>query len=108
MTQHVLQSPRGQHGMAMHDPSAVAVVLDPSPGATHACGTVGRNPGERTLGMTVADRRAPERQAEAPATIEGPRGGCSAYAGLLPGMGQQRTTPSPATTTGQGAGGRQR
>ena len=26
--------------------------------------------GERTLGMTVADRRAPERQAEAPATIE--------------------------------------
>jgi ribokinase len=70
LTQHVLQGPRGQHGMAMHDPLAVAVALDPSLVQLTPVALWVETRGERTLGMTVADRRAPERQAEAPATIE--------------------------------------
>jgi ribokinase len=69
MTRHILQGPRGQHGMAMHDPLAVAVALDPSLVQLTPVPLWVETQGEHTLGMTVVDQRTSERQAEAPASI---------------------------------------
>jgi ribokinase len=70
MTRHILQDPRRRHGLAMHDPLAVAVALDPSLVQLTPMPLWVETQAKHTLGMTVADRRAPERRAEAPATVE--------------------------------------
>jgi pyrimidine-specific ribonucleoside hydrolase len=74
-------STRVEHppGMAMHDPLAVATVIDPSLVHTMPLPVQVETKGELTAGMTVADRRAlrPERKAPANAKValevDGPR-----------------------------------
>jgi ribokinase len=62
ITQHFLQGERRQRGMAIHDPLAVAVALDPSLVQLTPLRLGVETQGERALGMTIADRRPPERQ----------------------------------------------
>jgi ribokinase len=57
-------------GMAMHDPLAVAVALDPSLVQLTRLPLRVETQGQQTLGMTVADRRPPERQPTVPAGID--------------------------------------
>jgi ribokinase len=61
MTRHLLTGPQAE-GMAMHDPLAVAVALDPSLVRTTRLPVVVETQGQQTLGMTVADRRPASRQ----------------------------------------------
>ena len=69
MTEHFLHDQRRQHGMSMHDPLAVAVALDPSLVQLTPLPLWVETQGTHTLGMTMVDRRAPERQAQTPSTI---------------------------------------
>jgi inosine-uridine nucleoside N-ribohydrolase len=69
MTRHIFHGSRRQHGMAMHDPLAVAVALDPSLVQLTPLPLQVETQGQHTLGMTIADRRAPERQGNAVATM---------------------------------------
>lgn len=61
MTRHLLEGPQAR-GMAMHDPLAVAVALDPSLVQTTSLPVVVETQGQQTLGMTVADRRDAAQQ----------------------------------------------
>jgi ribokinase len=61
MTHRFLHGPQPLSGMAMHDPLAVAVALDPSLVQLTRLPLYVETQGQQTLGMTVADRRAPER-----------------------------------------------
>jgi inosine-uridine nucleoside N-ribohydrolase len=56
LTQHAFQ--KSTTGMALHDPLAVAVALDPSLVTCTALPVRVETRGTHTLGMTVADRRA--------------------------------------------------
>ena len=62
MTRHLLQGPQQSQGMAMHDPLAVAVALDPSLVRTTTLPVAVETRGQQTLGMTVADQRDAARQ----------------------------------------------
>lgn len=64
MTRHLLEGPQAQ-GMAMHDPLAVAVALDPALVQTTRLPVVVETRGQQTLGMTVADRRTATLQSAA-------------------------------------------
>jgi purine nucleosidase len=58
----------GQNGMALHDPLAVSVAVDPSLVTTVEAHVVVETRGEHTMGQTVADLRArarPHASAEA-------------------------------------------
>jgi ribokinase len=70
MTRHFLQDRQRQHGMAMHDPLAVAVAIDPALVQLTSLPLRVETRGTHTLGMTIADRRAPERQGKALTTID--------------------------------------
>jgi ribokinase len=57
MTRHLLDGPRQERGMAMHDPLAVAVALDPSVVQLTRLPVQVETRGHQTIGMTIADRR---------------------------------------------------
>jgi purine nucleosidase len=56
-------------GMAMHDPLAVAALIDPSMVHTVPLPVQVETQGEFTTGMLVADRRALQPDFKAPATV---------------------------------------
>jgi ribokinase len=67
MTRHLLDGPERERGMAMHDPLAVAVVLDVSVVQLTRLPIQIETRGLQTIGMTVADWRDPARRpADAP------------------------------------------
>jgi ribokinase len=70
MTRRSLHSPQSLPGMAMHDPLAVAVALDPSLVQLTRLPLRVETQGQQTLGMTVADRRPPARQPTVPTGID--------------------------------------
>jgi ribokinase len=70
MTRQSLDDPQQTAGLAMHDPLAVAVALDPTLVRTTRLPVGVETQGQQTIGMTVADRRAPERWENSPPCID--------------------------------------
>src|SRR4029453_16535019 len=70
MTQHILRGPDRHLGLAMHDPLAVAAAIAPALVTCTPLPLKVETQGQQTLGMTVADRRTPERRDTAGALIE--------------------------------------
>jgi inosine-uridine nucleoside N-ribohydrolase len=70
MLQHLLRGVDPRLGLAMHDPLAVAVALEPSLVTCVSLPLRVETQGQQTLGMTVADRRASERRGTATALVE--------------------------------------
>jgi ribokinase len=62
MTRHLLDGPGQERGMAMHDPLAVAMVLDASVVQLTRLPIQIETRGLQTIGMTVADWRDPTRR----------------------------------------------
>ncbi len=62
MTRQLVDGPRQAEGMAMHDPLAVAVALEPSLVKLEALPLRVETRGQHTVGLTVADQRAPGRR----------------------------------------------
>ena len=70
MVPHMLQGADRQVGLAMHDPLAVAVGIEPALVTCTPLPLYAETQGQHTLGMTVADRRTPARQEATTARIE--------------------------------------
>jgi purine nucleosidase/pyrimidine-specific ribonucleoside hydrolase len=79
MTHQALHGPHPERGMPMHDPLAVAVAIEASLVGLETLPLGVETRGQQTLGMTVADRRAPAYwsaampRAEVALTVDAPR-----------------------------------